>query len=145
MGSIPGRVGVIAPKEYTFTAAGQDSGPVGVYPGGGRLPFIRLWPLGWEKFSFQVIGPGTGYAITVWGTYDIATAEGNGTAWFQLPGNSEDSTSAGGTWSNPLLSDNPNNYALEVKAKLRAVRFTSANSLGATATGNMNVLWTVGG
>jgi hypothetical protein len=145
MGSIPGRVGVVAPEAYTFTAAGQDSGPVGVYPGGGRLPFIRLWPFGWEKFRFQIIGPGTGYAVTVWGTYDILTAEGSGTAWFQLPGRPEDATAAGGTWSNPLLSDNPNNYALEVKAGLRAVRFTSTNALGATAVGSVSVLWTVAG
>lgn len=89
------------------------------------------------------MGSGTGYAVTVWGTYDINTAEGNGNEWFQLPGNSIDSTTAGGAWANPLLSDNTGMRALEVRAKLRAVKFTSDNALDTTATGTVSVLYAV--
>jgi hypothetical protein len=96
----------------------------------------RLWPVGWEKFSFQLTGTGTGYAVTVYGTFDYQTSIGNGTEWFVLPGNSTDATVA--QWSNPLQSG-PTSCALNVKAPLLAVRATSASAVGFTATGTVTL------
>ena len=141
MGSIPGRVGVNGPEiTFTFTAAGQDSGVLGVIPAvSAKYPPLRLWPYGWEKFSFQLIGSGTGYAVTVYGTFDQDTAAGNASNWFTLPGNAVDSGIA--AWANPLIAGNPNASALEVKSKLLAVRATSALALGESAvTGSVTIL-----
>lgn len=139
--SIPGRTGVIQPfVGMTFTAAGQTSPIIGVTPGGGRLPFVRMWPLGWEKFTFQLRGSGTGYAITAFGTIDMATAEGNGNAWQTIPGAAIDATQAGGVWANPMLTDNPDYITLNNKAPWRAIKFVSDNDTGATAAGSIDVL-----
>ena len=133
MGSIPGRVGVNGPEiSFTFTAAGQDSGVLGVIPAvSAKYPPLRLWPYGWEKFSFQLLGTGTGYAITVYGTFDQDTAAGNANNWFTLPGNPVDTGIA--SWSNPMIAGNVNASALEVRTKLLAVRATSDLALGSSS------------
>lgn len=146
MGSIPGRIGVNgALVAYTFTAAGQDTGVIGVEPApNAYYPPIRLWPYGWEKFSFQLAGSGTGYAITVYGTYDMATAAGTASNWFTLPGNAVDAGVA--AWANPMIAGNPNAMALEVKAKLVAVRAVSALAVGSSnVTGSIELLYGVAG
>jgi hypothetical protein len=145
MGSVNGRVGNTGSiVGFTFTAAGQDSGVVGVNPAASaQYPPIRLWPVGWEKFTFQVTGTGTNYAITVYGTFDANTANGVAGAaeWYELPGTPTDSTIA--QWQNPMLSNVPGANAFQCKAPLLAVRATSAATPGNTVTGTVNFQYQV--
>lgn len=143
MGSISGRVGNNgAVVGYTFTAAGQDSGVIGVLPADNNYtPAKRLWPVGWEKFGLQLTGSGTGYSITVYGTFDQATALGEAEEWFILPGNSADATQ--GQWANPMLSGVNTANSLAVKAPLLALRATADNAPGQTASGTVNLQYIV--
>jgi len=95
----------------TFTAAGQDSGPL-----------LFNVCTGYEKWVFQLTGSGTGYAVTIYGTLDRDTAAGTAVTpqWFALPGQSSEASPA---WTNPLTMDSP---ALAVNAPLVAVRAVSS-------------------
>lgn len=148
MGSIQGRAGNTgAIAGFTFTGPGQDSGVIGVFPPpSAQYPHMRIWPIGWEKFSFQLTGAGTGYAITVYGTIDQATSFGQASNWFILPGEAVDSAS--GQWANPLLSPDttggqPIANALDCKSRLLALRATSAAAPGFTAAGSITLEYLV--
>lgn len=146
MGSIAGRAGNNgAILGFPFTAAGQDSLVIGVkaQPSAqvNQYPAQRIWPVGWEKFSFQLTGTGTGYSIKVYGTFDQQTALGNANEWFLLPGNAVDSSQ--GNWANPMLSGVENASVLNVKAPLLAIRATSDNAPGQTASGTINLMYMV--
>jgi hypothetical protein len=113
-------------------------------PASAQYPSIRIWPIGWKDFQFQLIGTGTGYAVTVYGTFDQNTADGNATNWFQLPGAPTDATSA--QWSNPMYSldqNNGNASMLVVKAPLLAVRAVSSAAFGNTPTGDISLYYMV--
>jgi hypothetical protein len=119
---------------FTFTPSKLDTGPI---------PWSQLgWSLGTDKFNFQISGPGTGYQVTLYGTFHYGTAMGlidpdTGLPyayWFQLPGAPTDAT--GGQWYNPMLNT-PQASALNCKAGLVAFRGVAAPYLGQTPTGNL--------
>lgn len=125
---------------FTFAAAGEDTGSLmaPVINGGDLLGGLRECAR-WTKWVFQLTGVGTGYAITVFGTIDVATAynePGNGGFWFELPAPSTESGVGDAfVWSNPLTLG-VGTSALYVNAPLVAVRALSAG----TVTGTVNLL-----
>ena len=129
MGSAVGRVGSFGGfKLYDFTGAGQDSGS----------KLFKIMGVGWGTFGFQLIGNGTGMAITVYGTWDNDTANGLANNWFPLPAPSVESGAP--QWSNPLIAGQVNNSALFVKATPIAIRATSEAYLGQTPTGTATLI-----
>lgn len=126
MGSAVGRSGNFGGKTYfDFTAAGQDSGPVTIQDSG--IGF------GWERYGFQLLGDGQNMAISVYGTWDPATARGDADNWFLLP--AVDQSSGGAQWSNPMVAGLPANSALYAKAHIIAFRATSEAYLGQVPSG----------
>lgn len=124
MGSNKTTVGNVAGvPAVTFTAAGQDSGPL-----------LFNVCSGWEKWVFQLTGSGTGYSVTIYGTLDRDTATGASASpqWFALPGNVSE---ANPVWSNPLTAVNP---ALFSNAPLVAVKAVSA-ALPGGVTGSVTL------
>jgi hypothetical protein len=111
---------------FTFTASGQDS---------GVLPIVSECSR-WPKWMFQLVGAGTGYSVTLYGTIDTVTAYqdfpaaqqpvnnygSTGNEWFPLPAPSVEVGGDAFTWTNPLTLGN----ALYVTAPLVAVRAVSA-------------------
>lgn len=145
MGSISGRSGNNgATLGFTFDSTHLDSGVIGVMaqPAAqvNQYPAQRLWPIGWEKFTFQLTGTGTGFSILVYGTIDQQTALGLANEWFVLPGNPIDNGQ--GQWANPMLSQVNTASALSVKAPLLAVRAVASTAPGGAITGSIkfNVL-----
>ena len=138
MGSNIVSVGSRAGKPiFTFTAGGEDTGSLMAVPPGTP----GLWECSrWTKWMFQLVGTGTGYSVTMYGTIDTATAynePGNGHFWFELPA---PSTESGGgdafVWSNPLTLG-VGTSALYVQAPLVAVRAVSA---AGAVTGTVELL-----
>lgn len=140
MGSSITSVGSAGGKPvFTFTAAGQDT---------GVLPLMTECSR-WPKWMFQVVGSGTDFSITIYGTIDPVTAYqdfpldqqppnnygSTGSEWFPLPAPAVES---GFAWSNPVFK--PNNSALYVTAPLVAVRAVSDVTIGGTITGSVTLL-----
>jgi hypothetical protein len=128
MGSSITSVGSAGGKPvFTFTASGQDT---------GVLPLMNECSR-WPKWMFQVVGAGTGYTVTLYGTIDTVTAYqdfpldqqpvnnygSTGNEWFPLPA---PSVEAGFQWTNPLTTGN----ALYTTAPLVAVRAVSSTTIG---------------
>jgi hypothetical protein len=141
MGSNIVSVGNRAGKSvFTFAAAGVDTGSLmaPVANGGDLLAGLRECAR-WTKWMFQLIGTGTGYAVTIYGTLDPATAynePGNGGYWFELPAPSTESGVGDAfVWTNPLTLG-VGTSALYVNAPIVAVRAVSAG----TVTGTVELL-----
>lgn len=93
MGSSNTTVGNQAGKPLmTFTAAGQDTGSL-----------LYNEATSYSKWGFQLTGTGTGYLITLYGTFDRDTAAGTAASpqWFELPA---PSTEAAFQYANPLAN-----------------------------------------
>jgi hypothetical protein len=94
--------------------------------------------LGYKNSLFQLTGTGTNYAITCWGTIDVATATnapGNNAEWVELPA---PSTEAAYQWNNPMQSVD-GKKTLFCGAPFIAYRFTSAALPGQSVTGSVVV------
>jgi hypothetical protein len=135
MGSVVGRVGNKGGYPlFDFTEAGQDTGAL----------LYGIIGIGWKDFLFQLIGAGTGLAVTLYGTIHEPTALGlinpatsaPYAEWFVLPA---PSTEASAQWNNPI-SPGPTTCANYVKAPILAVRATSAALLGATPAGTSSLI-----
>lgn len=112
---------------FTFTAAGQDSGPLMYYVSpAGNKPHNYSLVRGCSEFTFGLTGTGTGLQITVYFTTDLATANGTATGanavWFLAPA---PSTEASAQWSNPMTNVVGQNV-LHFKANAIAFRAVSA-------------------
>lgn len=124
---------------HTFTAAGQDTGPMLYYvsPAGVRpdnYSLIRAC----NEFTVVLGGSGTGLQVTMYFTTDLATANGTSSnpVWFLCP---SPSTEAGASWSNPMQNVVGLNV-LNFKAHAIALRAVSAVSGdGTPITGNTNL------
>jgi hypothetical protein len=109
---------------FTFTAAGQDSGPL-LYSvsAAGNKPHNLSLVRGCTEFTFGLTGAGTGLLITLYFTTDLATAAGTSAnpVWFLAPA---PSTEASAQWSNPMTNVVGSN-ACHFKANAIAFRATS--------------------
>jgi hypothetical protein len=125
---------------FTFTASGQDTGSLmaPVENGGDLLRGLRECTR-WNKWLLQLTGTGIGYAVTLFGTIDVATAfnePGNNAEWFELPSPSVES---GFSWSNPLMLS-PGGRACYVNTPLVAIRAVSSTIIGFTISGTVSLL-----
>jgi hypothetical protein len=108
---------------FTFTAAGQDSGPLlySVSPIGTpqhNYSLIRAC----SEFTLGLVGTGQGLQITLYFTTDTATASGQANNWFLV---AAPSTEASAMWSNPLINTVGQNVC-HFKANALAFRAVSS-------------------
>lgn len=113
---------------WTFNTSGDDIGE-----DTGPLSYLETPP--WYKGrTFQLVGSGTGFTITIYGTLDGNTADdiNGGAAWDPIPAPSTESTPA---WSNPM-TDVAGTRLFFCNAPFAAVRAVST-SPGSNMTGTL--------
>jgi hypothetical protein len=138
MGSNVTSVGGKAGQDlFSFTAAGQDSGPLGITSSSDPSNLFNCGEaseiLGFKNFVLTLGGGGTGLDILVYFTTDRDTAyKRGGTDWHLVvaPANQADVAN----WSNPMRNS-PGNDALKCDVPVLAFRAVSSATIGGTITG----------
>lgn len=126
---------------FTFTAAGQDSGPLLYYVSpAGNKPHNYSLVRACRDFTFGLTGTGTGLQVTLYFTTDVNTAAGisigANAVWFLAPA---PSTEASAQWSNPMVNVVGQN-ACNFKANAIAFRAVSAaDPSGAPLSGSVGL------
>lgn len=124
---------VATPLTGYGTIGGSDSGPI-------------MWEgIGFSKWGFQILGGGTGYSVSVYGTLDpvlfkyLDTPGTAGTpqalalivpasSWFLLPAPSSETGT--GADANPMVAANPTMLASRPLVAVRAVVTATATPTG---------------